>query len=127
MDNYCSAQSQILEYIADLSGLEPSAKIPFNSGYSIAVGVTKSSQRFFNHKALLCLPVIFFGKANTQVVLMNSLSKLCETLTSMHEFTKYDGFEIADISVSAYPSLVDTEPNGMFIWSCTLSVLYYTK
>lgn len=124
---FLSHQSQILEYIANLSGLNPSAKLPLYDGYSIAIGNTKIPKRFLNHNSLLLLPVIFFGKSNNQKSLISSLSHICNTLPYTKTNLHNDSFEIVDISVGAYPSLIESEPNGMFIWSCTLNILYYSK
>ncbi len=118
-------QKQILEYISEISGLSPSARIPVNGGFAVYAGVSKGKS-FLDRRSLVNMTVTLTGKAYSQELLMDELFKFCRLIKNTDTYPEFDGFEIADIYVRDYPAMTGSENNGMFIWSCALSILYYT-
>ena len=71
--------------------------------------------------------ILLNGKHSKQDKVYDAICKIHEALTRIKKYPNNDVYQILDISSTTYPTLIDREDNGQYIYGSALEVKFYWK
>lgn len=128
-----STFNNILNDVIDMAeATNPYAKItigsnPPKNGIAMALSSGFPELTDFEKGMIVRHSVLLNGKHKSQDKVYDALCNIHEALTRRTSYSNNNDYQIMDISTTTYPTLIDREENGQYIYGSTLEVKFYWK
>lgn len=127
--------TDLIDNIATLAeSTEPYAPIVYGSdppidGICMISSGVGPFQTHLDKGMIYDLPVVLNGKNADQLLLLNDLTKIHETLTRRTSYSDIstDACQVVDISTTAIPSIIGREQNKQWVCGSSFNVKFYWR